>query len=293
MNTDNQDHIGKKKTPAKTKGQIQTSTFHEEMTASKIDKLSMRVTIISIIIPCLIGAVLFFAYIDLKERIAGADLNKGNQIKTLSQQLEKEIETADMKITQSKLELETKLKELKKKSTALEGKITQLTSAKDTNKSIFSQLSKLEKRTTNNANQNKASLQTIERINKSTLAAIKENKKQISLAKKEFIDLSMAYGDLISELRKDISLLNKKHKELERTNLSQERFDKTIDQLKIDLNNQMTKFDKKIEMIDKRSFANFSRLQKDIDLLIESSLSTSTDDRQKPQTNAGNDTITQ
>ena len=54
------------------KRQGSASIYHEEINTLKIEKLSNRVTIISIIIPCLISAILIFAYLDMKERVVDA-----------------------------------------------------------------------------------------------------------------------------------------------------------------------------------------------------------------------------
>ncbi len=72
FNPDNQDFD--------SDNEITDSIYHQEINSLKIDKLSNRVTIISIIIPCLIGAILIFAYLDMKERVVGADLTKKKPI---------------------------------------------------------------------------------------------------------------------------------------------------------------------------------------------------------------------
>ena len=80
FNPDNQDMDGDV--------EITDSIYQQEINSLKIDKLSNRVTIISIIIPCLIGAILIFGYLDMKERVVDVDITKNSQFEKISQQLE-------------------------------------------------------------------------------------------------------------------------------------------------------------------------------------------------------------
>lgn len=43
--------------------------LREDLQDSRIDKLSRRITILAVLIPCIIGVVLFFLYLDLKKRV--------------------------------------------------------------------------------------------------------------------------------------------------------------------------------------------------------------------------------
>ena len=224
--SDNPDLDAEDKTLKQTDSEIPASMYHEEINTLKIDKLSNRVTIISIIIPCLIGVILLYAYLDMKKRMNDVDLTKQTQVEKLSQQLEEKLNALDVKIAKNRYDLDNQLPGLNKKTVALEGKILKLDGTKADSKIIKGQLIKLDKRVANNANQNKTLVQTIERINRQTLLAIKENQNQfnktakqikdeINLFKEEFdarlLELS-DYEQQIGELRKDFSLLDKKYK---------------------------------------------------------------------------------
>ena len=123
--------------------EITDSTYHQEINSLKIDKLSNRVTIISIIIPCLIGAILIFAYLDMKERVVGAYLTKKNQFEKISQQLEEKLNALDVKIAKNRFNFDNKLPELEKKNISLEGQIAKLSTLKADNKNIKSLFPKL------------------------------------------------------------------------------------------------------------------------------------------------------
>ncbi len=282
-------------------GEIPASAYHEEINTLKIDKLSNRVTIISIIIPCLIGAILIFAYLDMKERVVDVDLTKQTQVEKISQQLEEKLNALDVKIAKNKFEFDTKLPEFDKKNIALEGQLTKLISTKADSKTIKSRFSKLEKRISNNTNQDKTTLQTIERINKQTLSTIKNNqdqfdktaqqiKNETTLFKEEFdarlIELS-DYEQQIGELRKNISLLDKKIKNLELDAVTQSTLEEKTGLLEIHLTEQLKNLDQQVNNLNKKLSANMSRLQKNLDQLSKSSSSkiTPTQIKPKPQIN--------
>ncbi len=267
--------------------EITESTYHQEINSLKIDKLSNRVTIISIIIPCLIGAILIFAYLDMKERVVGADLTKKNQFEKISQQLEEKLNALDVKIAKNRFNFDNKLPELEKKNISLEGQIAKLSTLKADNKNIKSLFSKIENRIDNNTNQNKTAGLAIQKINKQTLDAIKNNKIELKKAtreieedtklfKKEFdarlVELSN-YEQQIGELGKNISLLDKKYKKIDQdhstqTNLNQKISEK-IYELESSVKTLTKNLDEQLTILNQRLTANISRLQKDIDLILQ------------------------
>lgn len=262
--------------------EIPASMYHEEINTLKIDKLSNRVTIISIIIPCLIGAILIFAYLDMKERVVDVDLTKQTQVDRISQQLDEKLNALDVKIAKNRFDLDSKLPEMNKKSISLEGQIAKVATTKVDKKAITSQLKKLETRVTKTANQ------AIEKLNKQTLSTIAKNQKQIdktalqikdeiSLFKEEFdarlLELS-DYEQQIGELRRDLSLLDKKVKGLLQESVSQASFDEIINQMNIDLKTHTKNLDQKINTLNQKLTTNLSRLQKDIDRVYNASSST-------------------
>ena len=252
------------------------SIYHQEINSLKIDKLSNRITIISIIIPCLIGAILIFAYLDMKERVVGADLTKKNQFETISQQLEEKLNALDVKIAKNRFNFDNKLPELEKKNISLEGQIAKLSTLKADNKNIKSLFSKIENRIDNNTNQNKTAGLAIKNnkieLDKTT-QKIKANTK---LFKKEFdarlVELSN-YEQQIGELRKNISLLDKKYKKIDQdhgiqTNLNKKSNEK-IYELESSVKALAKKLNDQLRTLNNRLTANISRLQKDIDLILQ------------------------
>jgi len=288
--SDDPDFNEDEKSLNRTGSEIPASIYHEEINTLKIEKLSNRVTIISIIIPCLIGAILIFAYLDMKERMVDVDLTKQNQVERISQQLEEKVNALDVKIAKNKFELDNKLPELNKKSVSFEGQIAKLTSTKADVKTIKDQFAKLEKQVANNANQDKATLQTIERINKQILSSTQKIKDETTLFKEEFDARLLELSDYelqIGELRKNLSLLDKKFKGFEQDTVSQAVVDEKINQLNIDLNNHMKSLGQQVDKLNQKLTTNISRLQKDLDLLSKTSPSDiiPTPTKLKPQIN--------
>ncbi|MCF6246588.1 MAG: hypothetical protein L3J69_04420 [Desulfobacula sp.] len=266
---------------------IESSGYHEEINTLKIDKLSNRITIIAIMLPCLIGAILIFAYLDMKERVVDVDETKNTQVERISQQLEEKLNALDVKIAKNRYDLDNQVPVLSKKLVAIEGQIAKLSGSKADTKSLKSIRSALGKLIAQNTKQNKSNLQRTENLNKSILVAIKENKlnfektttqikNESKLFKEEFdarlLELSV-YQQELGELRKNFSLLDKKFKRYEQESVSLPMVNEKMDRLNSDLSNQLSKIKIQVAALNKKLAANLTRLQKDLDLLIKSSMS--------------------
>jgi len=247
--------------------ELSSSTYHQDINTLKIDKLSNRVTIISIIIPCIIGVILIFAYLDMKERMVDVDLTKKNQFEQMSMQVEEKLNALEIKIAKNQFDLENKLPELEKKNISFEGQIAKLSTLKADNKTIKKRFSKIEKRVSNNASQDKTTLMTIERINQETLASIKESQNEFNkitqqikddtnLFKEEFDSRLLELSDFelqLGELGKNNSLLDKK-----------------INSLQTLFNSHNNKINEQLKTLNQRLTTNISRLQNSIDQIARS-----------------------
>lgn len=278
---DNPDFGADKTRFSDTDAEIPASGYHQEINTLKIDKLSNRVTIISIILPCLIGAILVFAYLDMKERVVDVDVTKQSQVDRISQQLEEKLNALDVKIAKNRYDLDNSLPELSKKTVSIEGQIAKLTDTKADNQHIEQNFAKLEKRVTNNAKQDKVTIQTIERINKATLSSIKKNQDQFdktvvkiqqetTLFKEEFdarlLELS-DYEQQIGELRKDLSLLDKRYRRLEQESPTKAFVDRSITELTADIEARAQNLNTQLGTLNQKFTTNILRLQKDIERL--------------------------
>src|SRR3989339_1515247 len=135
---------------------IEIPISHPDINHIKIEKLSKRITLVSIILPCLLGVILLFAYLDMRGKLVDANLNKQGEVEKISHQFQDQLNALDVKIEKNRFDLES----LDKKALGLEGQIAKLT----TSKADSDQMAKLDTRVSNNTSQNKLTLQTIERV---------------------------------------------------------------------------------------------------------------------------------
>ncbi len=237
----------------------QASMYHQEINTLKIEKLSQRITIITIILPCIIIAVLAFAYFDMKERVVDVDETKGTQVTQMAKKLEEKLNALDVRIAKAKFELDEKLPAVDKRSQSLENQLAKISSAKADLKAMDTAVAKLEKRIKTNAGKDKTTLATMDRINRELLSAIKENdvrfksqadqiKEEMQLFKEEFDARLMellAYEQQIAQLNKNTSLFDKRLKTLKQdTDLARAR---SLDQMRLSLEKMIQDLDKKIQ----------------------------------------------
>jgi chromosome segregation ATPase len=75
--------------------------YREELKDQRVEKLSQRVTIITILIPCLIGVILFIAYRDLTGRVSKSVYAESKEFQNFSAQVQEKLnalsaQTADL-----------------------------------------------------------------------------------------------------------------------------------------------------------------------------------------------------
>ena len=97
------------------------SVFIDEFQGLKLDKLSRRITLITILIPCLIGAIVFLVYRDINTRVGQVSYSGTARDQTLSKDL------ASFSNTQE--DLSKKLAYLEKTNTAMQKNLKEATTA--------------------------------------------------------------------------------------------------------------------------------------------------------------------
>nr|WP_319395181.1 hypothetical protein [uncultured Desulfobacter sp.] len=243
------------------------SIFQQEANTLKIEKLSQRVTIISVIIPCIIIAILTFVYLDITEKVVDVDQTQADHMEQVSQAIDIKLNALDVRIAKATHELDEKLTAIETKRQALENQTAKMSAAKVDLKAMEAALGKLDKRIKTNADQDKSTLAATERINQQLLAAIDKNnsdvkavsgqiKKEFRLFKEEFdarlLELS-AYEQRIAQLTKDTNLLGKQLEKLKKETAAS--MDKKMGLLKQDL-------EKRIAAVQKRADAAHSAAKK-------------------------------
>lgn len=243
--------------------EISKSMYQDEVNSLKIDKLNNRVTIISIILPCLIGAVIFFAYLDVKEKMVSVDSTQSKEVKQLSQKLEDKFNALDVKIAKINYTLDKKLPEIDNQMTGIEGRLAKLDSVKAGKENMETRLAKMEKMISNNSNQYKGLLNTIERMNNQTLSIVNEIddklKKEISELRENMnqkISDLPDYSEQLAGIRDDIKGLDNKIEKIEDKSGDKSMIRKEIGEVEQQIQQQVermdVKFDKKILEIKKK-----------------------------------------
>jgi chromosome segregation ATPase len=242
-----------------------SSLYVNERDALKIDKLSNRVTIISVILPVLIGVVLFFIYLDIKDQVSDADMSKKTQVEDVARQAEEKLNALDMRIAKNRFDLDEKLPLLEKKGQSLETQLAKMAASKaDTAaldagvKRLESILDKHDHRIQNNAVQDQANLAELERINAALLSVIAQNRDQIGketqalkqdaerlqkeiTALKETVNTKI--GDL-QRLQRDLSLLDKLVKDMENQFVTRKELNQRLTGLETGFNQTLEALEK-------------------------------------------------
>ncbi len=94
--------------------------FQDEMKELRFEKLNQRVTIITILIPCLIGVILFIAYRDITGRVTESEFSGSKEVQALSAEIEKKIAGLTEQNSEFQTTLTAKLAGIEKAATGLD-----------------------------------------------------------------------------------------------------------------------------------------------------------------------------
>jgi chromosome segregation ATPase len=94
--------------------------YRGEMETLKIEKLSQRVTLLTILIPCLVGIMVFFGYLDIKDRLTQSNYTGTQGVEKLSRDMESRFSSLSLKQARLEEALATRIKSI----TGLEKSIT-------------------------------------------------------------------------------------------------------------------------------------------------------------------------
>jgi len=228
------------------------SQFQEDIEELQAVKLNKRITRMSILIISLTGAIILFAYIDLKKNLFKMNLSGNTEIQTLSKGMQSKF--SSLSLQQAKFEeiLAKAIAPLEKSVASLQANLKEASTAI---KYI---------RSARNAD-NKKTANAIESINK-TLASVSQKIETLAsdmnqVNKKYTNELSslsrMTTGMKlhIQKIQTDLGTLSSSQLDKESLDieLSNERkmFQKTLGQLKSNIENQLSIIEKKIRELEK------------------------------------------
>ncbi len=236
------------------------SLYQQEANTLKIEKLSHRVTIISVIIPCIIIAILAFVYLDIREKVDKKDQTQADKMARVTKDLEIKLNALDVRIARATHDLDQKLDAIETKRQALENQTAKMSASKVDLKAMETALKKLDQRIKTNAEQDKSTLASMERINKQLGTAIDKNNAGLKKAAgeiteevqqlKDKIDARLlelvVYEQKINNIVQETSRLDKEIATLKQETAA--AYNEKLIQLKQELENRITAVQKKADV---------------------------------------------
>ncbi|MGW8186993.1 MAG: hypothetical protein ACWGNK_06995 [Desulfobacterales bacterium] len=219
--------------------------LRDEPQDNRVTRLSRRVTILTIILPCLIGAALYFLYNDLKNRVTQNQTYGNQSVEGLAQTLDTRLQEFSAKLTQLETTLSERLAGAEKR---IENLKTQLGKTDSGLKNALGSLKAIE-----TAKMDKKELESLA----NQLAALSD---QMTTRNN---DMSERLSDLTAVTQKQVNDLLRLRTEI--TGLTNSKIDrKTLQQ---ELENQQQKLLVLSSDLDKKIFAiqnELRRLEKDL-----------------------------
>lgn len=183
------------------------SLYQEELNDLRVEKINQRVTIITILLPCLIGVILFIAYRDLTGRVSQSEFSGSKEVQALSEELEDKFKNIATQFTTVQASLDERI-------TPIEKTITDLNEN-------FKKLNIIDENLKQNLDKSGTTLKTISASKvdkKEHAAAIEKINKSLSLIRKELEALAPINNDIRSlssemqaidqRLKKDLTSLS-------------------------------------------------------------------------------------
>ena len=174
--------------------------FQDEMKDMRLEKLNQRVTIITILIPCLIGIILFIAYRDLTGRVTETEFSGSKEVQALSAELEKKL--ADISTQQSELQatLTAKIAGIEKSISGLDQKLKSVNATLSQAKQDLDKTGAALKSVSASKVDKKDQKAAIEKIN-NTLIPIRRDLEDLAPMSKNMSILSNDINQLSSEIK--------------------------------------------------------------------------------------------
>jgi chromosome segregation ATPase len=101
--------------------------IEQEMAERKVDKLGQRLTMISILIPCIIGVIVFLAYLDVRKKYDEMKNSGAIEVQNLSSDLESRFSTLSLKFAKFEEAAGTRLSEIQNAITTAQKSLSDVT----------------------------------------------------------------------------------------------------------------------------------------------------------------------
>ncbi len=210
------------------KNDIEGALHMEEINSIRIERLSNKITIFFILLPCLIGGLLVFAYMDLNTKLANLHVKGQTEVKTISDALEGKINSMIVDMAKIKHTLDIKLPEIKKNNDKITHELIKLESIKADKKYVKYEKNKL--------------AASIDILKKKIIAANKANKHTILMVKQFNDKLEKNLKELSLDLKQNIITIQKSMKK------DRGRID-NLNQTTLNIKKKLLLIDKQIKII--------------------------------------------
>jgi len=208
--------------------------LQDKADSSQLEKLNKRITRISILIPCLLCAILLAAYFNIKTHLSKVNTTGAIGVQALSKELESKFSSLSVREATLEESMENKVGSLEKTATALQKNVKEASTAirhirsarKTDNQKTANAFGKMEK-----TQALTKKLMIFSETGKNDLAKIRSNMAELKTAMVDRNDVDsalkdqqkiyqIALGKLASNLEDKITNLEKKLKKLEKAALS-------------------------------------------------------------------------
>ena len=176
--------------------------YREELNGLKIEKLSNRVTLISVLLPCLIGAIIAYAYYDFKNSVTTLQDSGVTQVERLMKDFEVKINTIEVDLAKMKFSMEKEIPELNAQTTIMMEKIATLSDLVETKigrdeveniltpleAGLKETLSTLTERMDTISSQHQSALNILDRTSNETLDIVNQNAKNLEIRMEKKVD---------------------------------------------------------------------------------------------------------
>lgn len=187
--------------------EYEAELYREEIKDLRVEKINQRVTIITILIPCLIGVVLYIAYRDLTGRVTRSEFTGSKEVQALSEELEKKFAGLAAQNTTFQKALDEKIASFEKTSKELNNTLNKINdSVQKLKQNVTSTQTALETISASKVDK-KEQAAAVAEINK-TLAPIRKEIETLATISKDLGSLSSELKALDKNLKSETASLN-------------------------------------------------------------------------------------
>jgi chromosome segregation ATPase len=181
--------------------------YQEEIKDLRVEKINQRLTIITILLPCLIGVILFIAYRDLSGRVNRSEFSGSKEVQALSEELEEKFKDIATQFTAVQTSLDEKITPIEKTAADLNEKFKKLNNIDESLKQNLDKSGTTLKTISASKVDKKEPAAAIEKINNS-LSLIRKDLEALAPINQDIKSLSTEIQAIDNRFKKDLTSLS-------------------------------------------------------------------------------------